>query len=557
MSGYGKEVRSLSLLLAMSACGGVQLAAPPWREAPPPKPPAEIDGIVYTPQAPAAARYNDPAPTAGAPTPLEDMVAVAVGAAAVDDKLPLPDRDVRLDGAARELAAFLPEDVTPPHDLTSFALSWFGIIEPYAYVVVATRRERDAGELAGDIRQAILGVLPGARYRRFGVGAAASSGGNVRVVLALQESQIVTEPIPREIAAGGSAVVRGRVAAPLRDPRVLVARPRGDVTTPAVSTGKGGGFGSEVKCEDDVGMLKIEIVAEDPAAGPVVLANFPVWCGVAPPRTHRVARMGTVSGDARAIEREVFELMNHDRVVAGLRPLEWDDAAAGAARGHSEEMRDKGYVGHVSPTTGRADDRAHRVGVRSPLILENVARDYSAREAEAGLMASPGHRANILSAQATHVGVGVAVGGRTLAGRSEVYVTQLFFQKLPPLDERAAHASFQRYAATARAKESLPPLEEDWQLRNIAEDYARTLVAGGVGAKDAAAARAGRALDELGGKFRSVVTLVQVVTAVGDFKDAAVLDPSAGAYGLGVAQGDDPHLGDGALYVVLLLARPR
>jgi uncharacterized protein YkwD len=534
----------------------MQLAPPPWREPPPPKEPVEIDGVLYTPRMPAVARYNDPAPIASAPTPLEDMVAVAVSAAAVEQKLSPPNRDARLDAAARELAAFLPEDVTPPHDLTSFALSWFGIVEPYAYVVVATRRERDASELAGDIRQAIVGVLPMGRYRRLGVGAWAS-GGSVRVVLALQESFVTTDPIPREIPAGGSAVVRGRVLAPLRDPRVFVARPRAEVTTPTVSTGKGGGFGSEVRCENDVGMLKIEIVAEDPDSGPTVLANFPVWCGVEAPRGHRVARTGTVSGDARQIEREIFELMNQDRAEAKLPPLEWDEAAASAARGHSTDMRDKGYVGHVSTTTGRADDRAHRAGVRSPLILENVARDYSGREAESGLMASPGHRANILSLQATHVGVGVAVGGRTLAGRPEVYVTQLFFQKLAPLDERAAHAAFQRYAASVRAKDSLPPLEEEFQLRNIAEDYAKALVAGGTGARDAAAARAGRALDQLGGKFRSVVTLVQVVTSVGDFKDEAVLDPSAGAYGLGIAQGDDPHLGDGALYMVLLLARPR
>src|SRR5262249_8233445 len=143
VSGYGKEGRSLSLLLALSACRGVPLPPPPARE-----PPAEIDGVVYTPGVPAAARYNDPAPAAGAATPLEDMVAVAVAAAAVEDKAAIPDRDARLDGAARELAAFLPEDVTPPHDLTSFVLSWFGIVEPYAYVAVASRQDPDSAALA-------------------------------------------------------------------------------------------------------------------------------------------------------------------------------------------------------------------------------------------------------------------------------------------------------------------------------------------------------------------------------------------------------------------------
>src|SRR5262249_57796854 len=115
--GCGRGVRPLGPPPALPPCGGGRPAPPPWREPPPAKPPAEIDGVVYTPGVPAAARYNDPAPAAGAATPLEDMVAVAVAAAAVEDKAAIPDRDARLDGAAPELARFLPPDVTPPHHL--------------------------------------------------------------------------------------------------------------------------------------------------------------------------------------------------------------------------------------------------------------------------------------------------------------------------------------------------------------------------------------------------------------------------------------------------------
>jgi uncharacterized protein YkwD len=267
---------------------------------------------------------------------------------------------------------------------------------------------------------------------------------------------------------------------------------------------------------------------------------------------------GPVGGDASQVERDIFELVNRDRSAAGLAPLVWDDAAGRAARLHSEEMRDSGFVGHLSPVTGNADTRASRQGVRSPLIAENVARDYSANEAQANLMASPGHRANILAGQVTHLGVGVAIGHTTLAGRTEVYVTQLFFQKLGPVNFSQARVGFARLASEARAAQKLPPLAEDWQLRSIAEELAATLAKQGVGARQTAAAEASRKVDSMGVRYSSVTTLVQVGTNIGDFKnEEALLDPTAGSYGLGVAQGNDPHIGDGALFMVLLLARPR
>jgi len=483
-------------------------------------------------------------------------VATAVAAAATDAKVAPPDRDPRVSAAARELAAFLPDNVVPPHDVTSFTLSWFGIIESTAHIVVTLDAARDTAGIASAARVTVAGILPHRHYRRVGVGAAAI-GDAARVVIALQESAVTTEPIPRMLPPNGTAVVRGRVAPPLRDPHIYVARPSGEVTTPPTSLGKSGGFAAELRCERDVGALQVEIAADDPNTGALVVANFPVWCAVLPPRSHRVARSETVSGDPHQVEQEIYELMNRDRAEAGLAPLVWDDTAAAAARAHSEDMRDEQFVGHVSPKAGGTEDRTRRAGLRSPLIVENVALDYSARAAEADLMASPGHRANILRANANRAGVGVALGSRSVSGRTEVYVTQLLFQRLPALDERAARATFQGTTAAMRAKEGLPALEEDWALRNIAEDYARALAVGGDADKDRAAAQASRALEQLGARFRSVVTVVQVITGVADLKDAAMLDPEASVYGLGVAQGNDVSLGDGALFAVLLVARTR
>ena len=191
-------MRWLVLSFLVCACTNPQLAAPPWRKPPPPEQPEDVGGTVFTPTAPPAARYNDPAPKLP-PSPVADAVAVAVSVAAFELKLPQPERDGRLDAAAAELAAFLPKDVTPPQDLTAFALTHFGIVEPFAYVVVATRGQRDAMALADDLRQTMTQVLPGGNYRRLGVGTAQNDD-VVRVVLALQESNVWTEPIPREHA---------------------------------------------------------------------------------------------------------------------------------------------------------------------------------------------------------------------------------------------------------------------------------------------------------------------------------------------------------------------
>src|SRR5262249_13157073 len=150
----------------------------------------------------------------------------------------------------------------------------------------------------------------------------------------------------------------------------------------------------------------------------------------AAPRAHALATPAPAPTDAGAVEREIFELANRDRGRGGLPPLAWDDRAAAIARLHSEEMRDKEYVAHVSPTTGTAGDRAKAGGLATPLLLENLARAYSPSEAEDGLMNSPGHRANLMSPSATHLGVGVALG-RPVGGQRELYVTQLFFRVTP------------------------------------------------------------------------------------------------------------------------------
>ena len=76
-------------------------------------------------------------------------------------------------------------------------------------------------------------------------------------------------------------------------------------------------------------------------------------------------------------------------------------------------MRANGYFSHESPTYGSPFKMMRAFGISYRTAGENIARGQrSAAEVVAAWMASSGHRANILNASFTKIGVGyVAEGG--------------------------------------------------------------------------------------------------------------------------------------------------
>src|SRR5690606_6531713 len=121
-----------------------------------------------------------------------------------------------------------------------------------------------------------------------------------------------------------------------------------------------------------------EITAVD-AAGSTVLANFPVWCNEEPPASITVEPDEDDTQpvkDAAEAEARMLALVNRDRAAHSLPPLAPAEDVAAVARAHSREMRDTGVVAHVSPMTGTAADRVRAAGIRTPVVLENIARAY-------------------------------------------------------------------------------------------------------------------------------------------------------------------------------------
>nr|WP_234417273.1 MULTISPECIES: CAP domain-containing protein [unclassified Lysinibacillus] len=120
----------------------------------------------------------------------------------------------------------------------------------------------------------------------------------------------------------------------------------------------------------------------------------------------------STSSDIDAIEAAVVELTNAERVKAGLQPLKTYAPLMASAREKSQDMKDKNYFSHTSPTYGSPFDQMKARGISYTAAGENIAKGQrTAEEVVTAWMNSEGHRANILNANFTHIGVGYVKDG--------------------------------------------------------------------------------------------------------------------------------------------------
>lgn len=115
-------------------------------------------------------------------------------------------------------------------------------------------------------------------------------------------------------------------------------------------------------------------------------------------------------GKLAAEEARLLELTNKARAEAGVKPLQVDMRLVETARAKSADMVANDYFGHISPDLGSPFDQMHRAGIAYRTAGENLAGAPTAAAAHNGLMNSPGHKANILNPNFTHIGIGIAKG---------------------------------------------------------------------------------------------------------------------------------------------------
>ncbi len=118
-------------------------------------------------------------------------------------------------------------------------------------------------------------------------------------------------------------------------------------------------------------------------------------------------------------EKQVVEIVNRYRAENGLKPLTLNTELSKVARLKSQDMKDKKYFSHTSPTYGSPFDMMKKFGISYRTAGENIAMGQRTPEAVmTAWMNSSGHRANILNSTYTQIGVGYVADGN--------YWTQMF-----------------------------------------------------------------------------------------------------------------------------------
>lgn len=334
-------------------------------------------------------------------------------------------RDGKLDRVARDVVAWTPDMKFASTESLAFLLSYYGAVGVAPAMVLLRGSDNAEEQSLLDLRKQIEGSPGNFASRRFGVGVHRALGMWTALLL-FQEMNVKLAPVPRALPSHGHALFAGRLGPGFHHPQVVFTPPKGAIGQLA-TTNAGSDFSAKLSCDQGDGAYQVEILA-DSVRGPTVLASFPVYCGVAPPaRFVPTVSLAPATFDPAQAEAQLFELVNRDRKANGLPALVLDARLCASARGHSREMAEDGVVAHLSKRSGSMVDRAKAAGLSPPptVLAENVGSAMSAQAVEQDLMASPGHRANVLSRDVTHVGIGVARGLKSDTS-NVLYFTQVF-----------------------------------------------------------------------------------------------------------------------------------
>lgn len=127
-----------------------------------------------------------------------------------------------------------------------------------------------------------------------------------------------------------------------------------------------------------------------------------------------IALLSSVNLSQKSLSsKDLFDLVNRDRALAGLPQLGNNPVLDLAALAKAQDMIDNNYFAHVSPLGVEPWQWFKNLGYRYAYAGENLAEGFAdAAELENSWMSSPKHRANILSPLYSEVGLAVVTQGK-------------------------------------------------------------------------------------------------------------------------------------------------
>ncbi|MBS2017294.1 MAG: CAP domain-containing protein [Deltaproteobacteria bacterium] len=238
-------------------------------------------------------------------------------------------------------------------------------------------------------------------------------GGEVLVAI-MVEALADLAPIPLRGRTGEWLSFDARIHATSSAAKLVILPPHGLPRTYPTTVDPGGMARSRFSL-DQPGAFTVQLVA-DLMDGPRPVLEAKIFADVEPgdpddepAAPGEEAAGGAASGDvenADALMRMVTALRASEKIA----PLSRHPKLDAIARAHAAKMRDAKMAVHDA---GDGDPSARLEAdpsLHAKAVGENVARATSITKAHRALHASPSHRLNLLRADYTHIGVGVATG---------------------------------------------------------------------------------------------------------------------------------------------------
>lgn len=175
-----------------------------------------------------------------------------------------------------------------------------------------------------------------------------------------------------------------------------------------------------------------------------------------------------------ARERAIWlRLVNDFRAKYKLPALVLDDEITNFSQAYAERMANEGFFGHADPQGRNPEARRIAAGLDLP-VGENLARDSQTLYAHEGLLRSATHRANILGADWTRVGLGIALD----SNNNMLFVQNFSTSRLTTVNLADTKKNLLTLINAARDEKGFSSLSLDLTLENTAQGWSSKMLNG-------------------------------------------------------------------------------
>jgi uncharacterized protein YkwD len=223
------------------------------------------------------------------------------------------------------------------------------------------------------------------------------------------------DPLPTRARLGQWLRLRARALASIQSAETVLLGPHG--TPRSIPTQLRPGEVRAVFSLDQPGMWRIQLLFST-ERGPRPVAEAWTFVDAQPnlAAAQQPAPGEELDGTAMSVSdprARLLEMLNAARRSEQRLPVHRDPRLDALAQAHVEAMREARQTAH-DVGQGLPPERLRRAGVHAALVGENVAHASSLGRAHRALWESPAHRATLLDAGFSAVGVGVALADESL-----------------------------------------------------------------------------------------------------------------------------------------------